>query len=425
MADTTPAAATLNLNQNTVNQDVTNGALSIPNPAQLWTQSGLLGSYKDTPAHNATLSAVQSGYTGKTDPNSISGNASVQKNLQSNTALSTAASALNAKNGTTQNGTTQNTPVLTKQPVPDPFTNYVDPNLATFQSASNAEISTAQDQVQTQQIQPLTDQHAQTITQLTTDKNKTLQSAGAIYDQNNPHADPNERAAFLASITEAYDTQISDANQNYTTQLMGINSSLNAQIQSIKDTYTQNVTAYKQQQTDNLYKMLDETPITPEMASNPEQIIPYIITAMNSGMTSDEAIAFLSNPSYKEQDLGLKEDTLGVAEENATTNRMKANIAGAAYMLQDKEYKLKYQQAGEQTITKPGAQYKILGETLYNKPGTSEKVLGPEPVDIGGQTYGIGQDIGGGYIAQTDGSLKGPDGIFYTINDNGDLVPKK
>lgn len=90
-------------------------------------------------------------------------------------------------------------------------------------------------------------------------------------------------------------------------------SDLAIQIQNIKSEAQTAKLNYQQQQFTNLEKMLNNAPIDPTKATA-AQMMPYIQQAMKAGMTFEQAVSYLSNPSYRQQTLDLREQTLALSE---------------------------------------------------------------------------------------------------------------
>ena len=387
-----------------------------------------------TTAQTAAISAYNNGYKGTTKSNTFSGGASVGQGQATTKAMAAGLNSIIPPPSSSSN--TKITPPVTdgKQPTPvippivtnsDPVLSNLNTQMASLTTQYNNGVSLENSNYE-QLVNDANAVYAPQYAQVQKDKANAIKGAEASWDASNPGSSGSDKEEFIASVGSQYDNAIQQMSathqanmdnlyQTHSGNLLGLSSSY----MSAQNSLNANIAAQYQQNFTNLNTMLANAPVTPENVDT------YLQTAINAGMTPDEAIAYLTSPSYKSETLNIDEaklaisqGTLGVAEENAQTNQTRALIAGAAYNLQ---YKVA---GGTTTTTKPNVLQGI-GNALTGQENTSTatKTLGNGPISIAGTTYTIGQDIGGGYIANADGSLTGPDGTSYTLDSSGNLQP--
>ncbi len=324
----------------------TGGAATHADLTKLATANGITG-YTGSSAQNQALLAKLKGYGGTTNAKSISGSSSVTQGKQAKDATSSAASSLN-QNAATGGKTTTTTP---------PSPTDTNPIVQEITNQTNTAIQQAKDDASVE-LKPITDAHLANISTLQNQMTQAVASAKAQYAKANPYGSGSDEEQFVNSIKQSYDTQIANANNQYNDQVMQIHQGLNDNINSINSTYQQNIAAYKQQSFENLNKMLDITPpdikkigslLAGAISGNQKDIQSlqdylggFMQEAEGSGQFQNEdgsfnaqaALAYITNPTVKEQQLSIDQDRLrieegqlSVSEENAQTSRENAQTA--------------------------------------------------------------------------------------------------
>lgn len=346
---------------------------------------GTASTYTGTGPQNMALLAKLKGYSG-TNSKGIGGGAGVGLGRNQTDATTSALNSIIPTalvTDTTSNThiPTESKPLTAPPPLDQPSQ---DPNIATYQSTANADIATTQAQTQSQ-LQPITDEHLQTITQLQKDKATAIASAEAEYSRANPYGSGSGKDEFLKSIGDSYDTQLANANTNYGDQVLQANTASNAQIQNIKDNYKSQVMSWNQQviatqkaAKSSVLQMLAYGAIDP---SNPPQ---WTIDSLvqDAGMTQDEATSFLGESSYKSQAASIALQKLGISEEQVGIAAKRLGVSEGALNLATEKWV-----DGTSTTTDNSLLEKagfIPASTVTKVPGTGGGTSGGGSTDTSG-----------------------------------------
>lgn len=299
------------------------------------------GAYTGSAAQNmALLTKVKGGYTGTTNPKTISGSGAVSQNKKTSQALNSAAGSL------TQPATQQSAAASsTVPPVTQPVTN---PIIAGYQQQTQTAIDQAHQDSQVS-LKPITDAFSENMTQLQLQKTQAISAAEVSYARANPYGSGSDKDEFLSSISQGFNTQIQNAQSAYADQAAISAQSLQDNINTINTAYQQNVAAYHEQQQTNLQWSLVNNPPAPldlNGVKNPQEASQALMswatqhqdlisTAFNTGNYGDPnnmqdvmAAAYqLSQPTkayIEEQALvsraGSAAVSAGAAASNAATN---------------------------------------------------------------------------------------------------------